>query len=146
SEIGAGQYAARSDLAAISFTSPPRQRNLEVANDALPSWRWGRLSEAVLFRVGPTTSPAPHAGVGASAPLVREIPDYILGAHVDCGRQSSVPRLCRRFPKLADRHNDAQPGIGAIVVALAAHLLHHLARIRGRFVAMKLDEQMGRAG
>src|SRR5262249_52283530 len=57
----------------------------------------------------------------------------------------SVPRLCRRLSKLADRHDDAQPRVGALVIASAAHLLHHLARFRGRLIAMKLDEQMCRA-
>ena len=29
---------------------------------------------------------------------------------------------------------------GAVVVSLAAHLLHHLACFRSRFIAVKLDE------
>jgi hypothetical protein len=31
------------------------------------------------------------------------------------------------------------------VIALAAHLLHHVARLRCRFVAIKLDEQVSRS-
>src|SRR5215472_1681841 len=38
-----------------------------------------------------------------------------------------------------------QPRVGALVIASAAHLLHHLARFSGRLIAMKLDEQMCRA-
>ena len=54
----------------------------------------------------------------------------------------SVPRLCGRFPEFADRHDDAQPLVRALVVALAAHLLHHRARLRYRLFTVKLDEEM----
>ena len=55
---------------------------------------------------------------------------------------SLVPRLCRRLAKLADRHNDAQPFIGAFVIPFVAHLLHHLARLRYGLLTIKLDEEM----
>ena len=53
-----------------------------------------------------------------------------------------LPCLSGRLSELADRNDDAQPHVGAIVVALPAHLLHHLARLCRRFIAMTLDELM----
>ena len=46
-----------------------------------------------------------------------------------------VPPLSRQLPELANRNDDAQPFVGAVVVALAPHPLHHLARLRGRIFA-----------
>jgi hypothetical protein len=50
--------------------------------------------------------------------------------------------LRRRLAKLADRHDDAQPSIGAIIVPLAPRFLHILARLCGRLIAVKLDEEL----
>jgi hypothetical protein len=54
----------------------------------------------------------------------------------------SGPRVGRRLAKLANRHDNAQPFIGAFVITLPAHLLHHLARFRCGLLAVKLDEEM----
>jgi hypothetical protein len=53
-----------------------------------------------------------------------------------------MPRFCRRLSELTDRHDNAQPGVSATVIALAAHLLHHLARPRYGLLTIKLDEEM----
>ena len=56
-----------------------------------------------------------------------------------------MPRLCRPLAQLADRHDDPQPRIGALVVALAAHLLYDLNRSRGGAATTKLHDAMGAA-
>jgi len=44
-----------------------------------------------------------------------------------------LPHYRASVAELADRHDDAPPFIGAVAIAHAAHLLHHLARLRCGF-------------
>jgi hypothetical protein len=48
----------------------------------------------------------------------------------------------RRRAQRSDRHDDPQPWIGALDVALAAHLLDLLARLGGRRIAVLHDPLM----
>ncbi len=48
--------------------------------------------------------------------------------------------------QLADRGDDPQPGVGALIVSLGAHGLDHLPRLRNSVVAVKLNVEMYRAG
>ena len=47
-----------------------------------------------------------------------------------------------RLAQNSERHDDPQPNVRAIVIALAAHLLHHLARLCHRPVAVALNPGM----
>jgi hypothetical protein len=72
------------------------------------------------------------------------------GCGVAGGAASAVRIYCRASvggsPQRADRHDDAKPCIGAVLVALPPHCLDHLARLHCRVFAVKGDPLMGRAG
>jgi hypothetical protein len=50
-----------------------------------------------------------------------------------------MPRICWRLAQRADRHDDPQPGVGAVLITLLPHLLDHLARLGCRVLAVKRD-------
>ena len=56
-----------------------------------------------------------------------------------------MPRLCQRLTEFRDRHDNAQPGVGGIVIAPTAHLPYDLNRSRGGPATAKLDDAMGAA-
>src|SRR5690348_5676105 len=58
---------------------------------------------------------------------------------------SLVTRVGRRLIEAPDRHNDTQPFVGTVVIALAAHLLHHIARFHCSLLTIELDEEMSEA-
>jgi hypothetical protein len=53
-----------------------------------------------------------------------------------------VTRLGRRLAQRPQGDDDAQPQVGAVMVALAAHLLDHLARLGHGAVAVALNPAM----
>jgi len=57
-----------------------------------------------------------------------------------------MPRVRWRRAELPDRHDDSQPRIGAGLVAVASHLLDHLARLCRGLVAMSRDPKVCCAG
>jgi hypothetical protein len=57
-----------------------------------------------------------------------------------------MPRVRRRRPELADRHDNPPPCIGAGGIAAPAHLVDHRARLPGCLVAVLLNPPMGCAG
>jgi hypothetical protein len=54
----------------------------------------------------------------------------------------SVVAFNRWRPQRANRHDDPQPGVGALGVALATHRLDHLPRLGSGLVAMLRDPLM----
>ena len=53
-----------------------------------------------------------------------------------------MPRIRRWRSQRADRRDDPQSGVGALGVAIAAHLLDLIKRPARRFVAVLLDQQV----
>src|SRR5712692_5390539 len=56
-----------------------------------------------------------------------------------------MTRRGRRFAQRADRHDDPQPRVGAVLVALLAHRLDRLARLRRAVLAVRLNPERSRA-
>jgi len=50
-----------------------------------------------------------------------------------------MPRVLGRRAEFANRHDDAQPSVGAVVITPAAQGLHHLAGLCRRIVAVLLN-------
>lgn len=50
-----------------------------------------------------------------------------------------------RLPQRADRNDDPQPHVGAVLVALVPHCLDHLARLRRRVLTVLLNPEVSRA-
>src|SRR5579863_5700572 len=83
----------------------------------------------------------PFEGTRYTGPpyLCRQLLEYY------CGRGhpgTSMPRVRRRRSLCPDYDDDPQPRVGAFLIASTTHLLDHLARPRGRIVAMKRDPSM----
>lgn len=57
----------------------------------------------------------------------------------------SVPRVGGRRPQRADRHDDAEPRICSVRIALAPHLLDHLAGLCDALVIVLLNPEVSRA-
>jgi hypothetical protein len=57
-----------------------------------------------------------------------------------------MPRIRRWRSQRADCHDDPQSGVGALGLAIAAHLLGLITRPGRRFVAVLLDQQVRGAG
>jgi hypothetical protein len=57
-----------------------------------------------------------------------------------------MPRLCRRRSQRADRHDDPQPHVGALDVALAPHVIDPLSCFGSGAIAVSLDQQVRGAG
>jgi hypothetical protein len=56
-----------------------------------------------------------------------------------------VTRLGGRLAQCPESDDDTEPEVGAVMVALAAHLLDHLARLGDGAVAVALNPAMGLA-
>ena len=51
----------------------------------------------------------------------------------------SVPRVGGRLAQCRDGGDDAEPGVGSVLVALRSHRLDHLSRLGQRRIAVKLN-------
>jgi hypothetical protein len=69
-----------------------------------------------------------------------------LTPHVAIASVHSVLRIVRRRPQRGDRCDDAEPSVGSLFVALAAHPFDHFASLRERFISVLLNPAMSGSG